>query len=227
MRGLHILITLFICIFSVQLQSQVNVRVGFTSQYTPALTNNMIFDVYNEDRPWLEKKMPKLHFMNGVQLGLRLKTNALAFEAGWERMNRNRTAFGLNPQTSKVETEELSYYINSYFVGLDMYTGRYGMGAQINFSNFKIQSLEQASETKLTYMQDAAINVRFNLAYRISTYYYFSAYLKPFVQVPMGSIDLKPFGEKLIPNAVGQISNYDQQFWFYGISLIFYNGPQE
>jgi hypothetical protein len=187
----------------------------------------MIFDIYNDEFPWLEKKMPNLHFMNGVQIGLRLKTNALAFEAGWERMNRNRKAFGLNPLTSTVETEELSYYINTYFLGLNMYAGRYGMGAQLNVSNYKIQSLEQESETKLTYLKETGINTRFNVAYRITTYYYFSAYLKPFVQVPFGNINLKPFGEKLIPNGVGQISNYDQKFWFYGISLVFYNGPQE
>jgi len=61
--------------------SQVNIKIGYAGAYVLAPETNQLIDQYNvTNQSVLNEQMPTLHWMHGIDMGLRYSWNAFNFE---------------------------------------------------------------------------------------------------------------------------------------------------
>lgn len=169
------------------------------------------------------KPMSGLGFLNGINLGARyLIGENGGFEFSYEGLTKSTTAIGENTDGSLFE-EELFYSFRQYMIGYQSIAGNIGIGTSIGLNNFRIRQEISTSEEKETFLGQSQFTARINLSYYLKSNNTVSLAFQPYVQFPIGSIDLNELADRLdIPSS----PSFSDSFFSYGLTIVFYNGRQ-
>jgi hypothetical protein len=203
--------------------AQFNVKIGFNSAYSKFKVNNEILKDYNTENSFLEQGFKELHIMHGVVLGLRYRWDNLGLDISWENMSRNRDAFGEDLSGGPF-MNELFYTMNSLSAGLENYFGSFGYGAALENRQFRVKTKISGLDKKKTILSQTEYSARFYLLLQIQQSNKVSLVFRPYVQYPFKAYNFDPLEENLLETSSPE-DNMDKP-WVFGLSIIFYNGPQ-
>lgn len=206
------------------LSGQLNFKVGYSFGYTNMTDANRIHQAYNESKPGIVEVLKEIHWMHGIEVGVRQKWESVGLEISYQNLGRDRSAIGLELDESTFE-KTLFYSTRSYSFALENYFGPFGYGASIGRTKMKVSTdIEGISSTKRPLMSDANLSSQFYLLLAAPGTKTVSLTIKPYISINWGGFDLSNLEPELKVDTGLDLS--DIQPIFFGVSLLFYNGPQ-
>jgi hypothetical protein len=203
--------------------AQLNIKVGYSPAFGSFNPINNLFDLYNsENAETLENSFSNLHFLHGIDVGVRYNFANFAVEFGWENLNRDRSSLLYNPGDDTFTSELYKFSFTSLSLGFDTYINRFGFGAGIYSQKLRIRREIGNDNLNLVSQSEYALDLHVNIAFRTSSNVSFV--LKPYYRLPLGSYNLQPFVDDLFSNIV--VDLVPVKMGFYGARLVFYNGRQ-
>ena len=219
-------IILIILLFGIYtpLSAQFNIAVGYSLGYTNAdETNALVYD-FNEvfrDSSIFGNPMEELHFLHGINVGLRWKYESFAFELNWENMNRTREALGENSQDQLFE-KSVTYSINNYSASLESTLGVFGFGIGAGLRNFKIKQEIANTNEKRAFLEDSQYFLKPFVSINLIGGEKVGLSIKPYFNFPLNTIPLNALSEEFELGG----SSRKERLWMAGVSFVFYNGAQ-
>ena len=220
------LLSICLLIFlSTVLSGQLNFKVGYSFGYTNMNDANRIHQAYNESKPGIVEVLKEIHWMHGIEVGVRQKWESVGVEISYQNIGRDRSAIGLELDESTFE-KTLFYGARTYSLALENYFGPFGYGASIGRTKMKVSTdIEGISRTKRPLMSDANLSSQFYLLLSAPGTKTVSLTIKPYISINWGGFDLSNLEPELKVDTGLDLS--DIQPTFFGVSLLFYNGPQD
>lgn len=204
---------------------QLNFKVGYSFGYTAMKDANTIHQAYNDSKPGIVELMKDIHWMHGIEVGVRRKWESVGLELSYQNLGRDRTAIGLEADDSAFE-KTLFYSTRTYAFALENYFGPFGYGASIGSTRMKVQTdIAGINSTKRPLMSDASLSSQFYLLLSAPGTKTVSLTIKPYVSVNWGGFNLSALEPELNVDTGLDLSDINPTF--FGISLLFYNGPQD
>jgi hypothetical protein len=213
---------LLFVVLSSKVSSQVNIKIGYNLDYSSFQSHNALLKSYNESNSWLTQEFNNVGFLNGVQIGARLRNEFAGIDISWERTAAERNASGVNPSNLTVN-QNLAYKLNRYSVGFEVYPKIVGIGANISYERFSISNSVDGLEAKNQILKEDRFSNRFYLIFTASGTERLGISLQPYVSIPWSHYNISPLKSYL---DVRTDQHNIQQNLHFGFSLVFYNGPQ-
>ena len=206
------------------LSAQFNIAVGYSLGYTPADEINRLVSDFNVtfNENYFGDEMPELHYLHGINVGLRWKYDLVSLELNWERMNRTREALG-ETALDQVFRKTIYYNINNYTAGLESNFGNFGLGLAIGLRNFEIKEEIGSTNKRRSFLDDQQYFLKPTLSVNLAGGENVGLTIKPYLQIPLNTIGLDPLSDELDLDPTGS----EEPLWMGGISFIFYNGSQD
>ncbi|WP_235297288.1 hypothetical protein [Portibacter marinus] len=205
-----------------KVSGQLNVRIGYNLDYASYNVHNQIIEQFNSERPWLNEKFKPLRFSNALQFGARIRRSFVGWDLNFERSKIERSASGNMPGSGNF-SKSIDYVTYRLGTGIEFYGNVFGLGANIYFERFNIStSVDNAEITENTFRNDRLGSKIYFIATSTGTER-LSISLQPYVAIPFTAYDLNPLATSL------NLTNYGsarQRNLHFGVSLVFYNGPQ-
>ncbi len=217
-KTIYIFSGILLCI---AMHAQINIKVGYNAQYTPLTSTNSLFSTYNKNTADISSKYKSFHFMHGLDFGLRyMITSSMGIEAGFTKLfsGDNKSARDVNGTIVKDEWR-ISHRMIS--MGIENYLGWFGYGVHLGQSKWQYLKDFPGASSKQEVNSNNLYALKFNLiiqaqsgknAFALKPYYYY-----PLSKKNIDSVDV----------ALNNTSNFTvENFQGFGLSVIFYNGPQ-
>ncbi|MBK9687371.1 MAG: hypothetical protein IPO65_06285 [Saprospiraceae bacterium] len=218
----HLFAFLIVLTVLAEVKSQLNVKVGYNAQYTEYKETNKLFASFNKNTTDLNQPFEAFHFMHGLELGARMMiSNRTAIDGGFTSLFTTDNASARNI-SGTITNDEWRISQRVWAIGLEKYYRIFGFGVQLG--NVKTNYLRDypGAKSKLSVYSESYYNVRFCLILQAKTRRNAFA-LKPYYNYPLSSIDIGAI-DKALNNSSGTAIN--ERLSSYGISIVFYNGPQ-
>ena len=184
---------------------------------------NEIISRFNDDKPFLEQPLNEINFLSGLELGLRYRIGISAFEIGWGSGSAEAEAFGTDNGTPFQEAMTTSF--RTYSIGVDNFLGDFGFGASLGNRRLKITTDISGFDRDRTVMTDTGLSSRFHIFYQVKSNSV-SLTLKPYIEIPWDSYNVSALNKEYFPDSTIPDDAFDTDITIFGISLLFYNGPQ-
>jgi hypothetical protein len=202
--------------------AQLNVKVGYCTQYNTFKQTNNLFKNYNSSSSEISKKYKSFHFLHGLELGLRYHvTETLAFDLGLSSVSTldNKTSRLINAVVIKDEWKISNRFIA---LGIENIYGTFGYGVQLGYSKWKYLKDFVGADSKQTIYEDNSLNLRFNFIIQAKSGNTAFA-LKPFYNYPFSKENISVVDKTLNGSTA---NNVMENFQGFGLGVVFYNGPQ-
>lgn len=209
----HILI-LFLCLnsfYNCLVAQSFAMRGGYQIGFTDSKVMNAIVDQYNNTRSWLDRPMPKIKFLDGFHVGLQF-TYKIPFELMWVGRYRKISAEGTpSGQAKGVRSLDLQYHGVSFgLIPFRLKKMPIGFGLSLDFNTlrFDTQKTEQPKEILLRQFNFAGslfMTLQIQIIKRLSID------IRPYVQIPIGRVDIYPVEQKLNPKNTAKQAPEDFQ----------------
>ncbi len=201
--------------------AQLNMKAGFTTMYIQASDFNGVIQEFNiAEAEQLQNPIPDLHFLNGIQVGLRYKFDVIMVDFTWENTLRKRDGFG---ETADGALFEREYFFNFNTLSLSLetrLTPNFHFSAGVGRRTFRIRREIGNSDKKINISKSDQYYLQVKPIFVISPYARTPLALSPFVIYPLSEIGLGGFREDLdLPSA-----NSNERFVSFGLSLVYYYG---
>ena len=220
-KQLSAIFTLFVLLVS-SVQGQLNIKIGYSLDYSKYTINNAILKSYNESYSSLTENFRDVHFSNGLQLGLRFKSQFLALDANWERVSNEKSAKGING--SKAFTTNLDYALNRYSIGIEACPSQIGIGTNVYYQQITINSIDNDSDLKEKILRDGDFGSKVYLIFSAPGTNLMSFSLQPYLMIPWTATNYFDLNDYL--NQPSSLTTFNQRNIHFGLSIIFYNGKQ-
>jgi len=203
--------------------AQINIKVGYNGGYANLDKTNNLFDQFNAQNPSATESFENIHYLHGLELGARYSFfENLAFEMGFSSINNSNKSTGLTSSTGNQINEEWKISLSNYYVGLDMRLYKaFGIGANIGYQQLKYKAALDGASKKDDISSENQLNTRLYLVFEFeSDNVSFS--MRPYVSFGLDQYDISEFNGTLI----GTKPIIKEDIMVYGVSFMFYNGPQ-
>jgi hypothetical protein len=203
------------------MQAQINLKVGYNAQYTPFTETNKLFEIYNSKTADISTKYKSFHFMHGLDLGFRyMISGSLGLEAGFTNLfsGDHQSTKNINNVISKDEWRISNRYIS---LGFENYFKWFGYGVHLGQSKWKYLKDFPGASSKQAVYNSNVYALRFNLILQAQSGKNAFA-LKPYYYYPLASKNIDAVDVALNNSSTLTIENFQG----FGLSIIFYNGPQ-
>lgn len=208
---------------------QLNFKVGYSFGYTQMTDANILHRAYNDSKdypgkPGIVEIMKDLHWMHGIEVGVRQKWESVGVEISYQNLGRDRSALGLELDETAFE-KTLFYSTRTYSLALENYFGPVGYGASIGRTKMKVSTdIDGINNTKRPLVSDGNLSSQFYLLLAAQGTKTVSLTIKPYVSINWGGFNLSKLEPEL--NVETTLDLTDVQPTFFGVSVLFYNGPQ-
>ncbi len=215
---------LFLC-SSHSVFSQINIKVGYSIGYADLGTAESVFDRFNAINPQAEQVLSPARFYHGVDLGLRYKFSNWALDLGLSSASGNSEAINVFQENGSLGNDEWRISLVNYYIGLENRFGPFGIGANIGNQTMKFGTNFSNTSGKRTVYEETALNSKFYFIIEVpSKSVAFS--LRPYVSTTWAPYNLSEVEQLFDPQSTIPESELDQDLVMFGISFLFYNGPQ-
>ncbi len=227
------IVAIFFLIGSFQLvQAQLNFKIGYNASYFKADKFNTIFADYNGKNKLAYSNFRPIYFMNGVEMGLRYRSEFIALEAQWitNFADRSQSQWTDANQTVK-QNQRVGISNQSFGGGLSFQFGKIGVGASVDRSyvNFSKKFIGQPKKTNIydRALQYNSLSLFINFEGKMSKILHFVA--RPYVQIPLNAdVRTLPLYKKISPTGDLIFADGDaQNMTLMGMKFIFFNGRQQ
>lgn len=207
------------------LLGQTNLKVGYAFGYSKLDQTKSVFDRFNTLNPQAEKKLTPVKYYHGIDLGLRYKFNHFGIELGLSSVSGNTEALNVIQGNGTLGKDEWKMSIVNYSIGLENYFGSFGYGASIGTQKLKYKTNFETSDDKKTIFDESVLSSKFYLILEVpSNSIAFS--IRPYISTTWKPYNIQDVELLLNPSSDLPASDFDQDLVMYGISFLFYNGPQ-
>lgn len=215
------------------LSAQFNVKIGYAMARVSPEINNQILTKFNDQQAAgfdQYTPLPLLKYVNGVNLGLRYKVGGSSLEINWENLSRARSSVGITrpelPALPVSFRQEFEYSFNMFLLTFESQYESFGIGTSLG-KNFVAMTQKTTGGDKFSFFNNEVdanqLFARFHLSLTFKGRGTVAFALKPYVQIPLGNINLTPIAEKLdVTN-----TDYQESYSMFGLSFNFYNGRQD
>ncbi len=224
-------ILLLICSLQVSLLfSQLNMKAGFTSLYTPASQFNAEIAAFNnQEEVRLQNPIPELHFLNGLQIGVRYSFDRISTDLTWENTLRKRVGFGEDPDTKSLFEREYFFNFNALSFNIETHISpnfHFSVGAgrrnlrirrEINGSNKRIDIFDTPQEHYFLQIKPIFI---------LSPSSKTPLAITPFFLYPLSLTQLQDFQEDIGLNSTTPRPSVSERFTSFGLSIVYYYGTR-
>lgn len=213
---------------SIKGEAQINVKIGYGTAVVGAGVNNDILYTFNDQKrselsDSLSIPFTGLGFVHGLNLGIRYKfSENSGFELNWQNLTRSKEAVG-EIDNSSLFQQELFYAFNQFYVAYQSQFNSFGMGVGLGYNRVKIKDRIASSDFKQTILKQSQMFAKVNFSIYFESKETVSFAIQPFFQIPLEDINLNPLKNALDVNTSDDAL---EGFKMFGISFIFYNGPQ-
>lgn len=218
---------LCLLIFSLtnNVSGQINLKVGYAFGHTNLEQTKSLFDNFNANNPQADKELSPINNYHGIELGVRYKFKHFGIELGLSSISGSSEALNVFQSDGSLGSDEWKISMINYSIGLENYFGNFGYGANIGFQKLKYRADIDGSKSKKTVFNESVLNSKFYLILEIpSNRISFS--LRPFISTTWEPYNIKAVELVFDPQSTIPNSDFDQNIVVYGISFLFYNGPQ-
>ncbi|MCP4438758.1 MAG: hypothetical protein GY810_07420 [Aureispira sp.] len=160
---------------------------------------NAIVDQYNNTRTWLDTPMPKIKFLDGFHVGIHF-TYKIPFELMWAGRYKKMTAEGTpSGQQKGSRTLNLQYHgLSLGLIPLRLKKLPLGLGFSFDFNVLKFDTkLSDQAKEKVLQQFNFASSMFFTAQFPL--FRHLTIDIRPYIQVPIGKVDLYPLEQKLDP----------------------------
>lgn len=216
------IVFIFLLLLMTEGRAQFNVKVGYNAQYTEYKETNKLFSHFNKNTADLNQPFEAFHFMHGLELGARVMiSNRTAIDGGFTSLFTTDNASARNI-AGTITNDEWRISQRVLSLGIENYYRIFGFGVQLG--NVKTNYLRDypGAKKKLSVYSESYYNIRFCLILQAKTGRNAFA-LKPYYNYPLSNINISAVDRAL--NG-GTSDKLDEKLSSYGISIVFYNGPQ-
>jgi len=201
---------------------QLNLSVLYSASYSQPDVHQSIIDQYNADRPGLTSSFEDIRFLNGYGLGLRYKVDRIAFNTRWENQVDRLQASGTDNNNADFE-QDLFFKLTTFSFGLEsFFSEHFSIHGSFEFNNARYRT-EINDQDKFDLANDWATGSTFSIGYNFIGGNLMHVSLRPFVHISWTNHDLTGLHTALNPDQTTS-SDFDEEFFNFGIKLIFYNG---
>lgn len=218
MRGIKVLFTLLLIFMASSIaRAQFNLKIAYNPIYGSFSGINAVQNAYISDDGEVLDGFGDLHFMHGIQLGIRYRVGTFGVELGWESLAGDREALALNPNSEVFTTREYDYDLRTWSFALDQYFRPFGFGAAITRTNFSAGRVRGNNNIPL--IDESKWGLRFQLNLIIQESSRVSLLLRPYYQFYFGDYNIERLATDLNNTAASR-----ESLSYFGLSLVFYNG---
>lgn len=218
---------LCLLIFSLtnNLYGQLNLKVGYNIGYAKLDQTKSIFDRFNDINPQAEKKLSTVNIYNGIELGFRYRFENFGIDIGLSSMSGNSEALNVFQNDGSLGKDEWKLSLINYSIGLENYFGNFGYGATIGTQKLKYKTDFISSDGKKTVFDQSALNSKFYLIIEVpSNKIAFS--IRPYISTSWKPYNIQDVELLFDAQSTRPEFEFDQDLIVYGLSFLFYNGPQ-
>lgn len=220
---IRIYVVALILLIGLSLSAQFNLKVGYEYNRSDVTSIMNLINQYNADRPFLEKPLDQIKNKSGLALGVRYRFYTTSIEMFAHRYTGESQALG-NDNGDDFE-ERLTNSNVYYGFALENQFGHYGFGGSLGYETLKFKSRISGSD------QDREFLNQRELAGRIYLNFEFPANkialsIKPYYHFSLGEYNLVPFKDEFLPNIDVNTADLVMKPTSWGVTFIFYNGPQ-
>lgn len=203
------------------LQAQLNIKVGYTVTYTNPSVTNAILNDYNSANEFLTDGFNELHYLHGMQGGLRYRIDDVAFEATWHNKYNTLRSSGLDINDNDI-SRDLRFRYGSYSLGMEAYlTRNVGLGGTFDLTNVRFRTDVAGVDNVYTISSEWGSSSHFYLSINMPGNDILTFSLKPYVQIPWSSVNLNPLQTEL---GTPSLAEPNEKYLNFGLQLVFYNG---
>jgi len=222
---LKYILCLFIISMTFTVNGQTNIKVGYIFGYSNLEQTKSIFDRFNINNPQAEKKLSPVKFYNGIELGLRYKLQNFGFELTVSTASGSAEALNVFQSNGTLGKDEWSTSLLNFSFGLENYFGSLGYGATIGTQKLKYKTNFETGDDKKTIYNESVLNSKFYLIFEVQANL-LSFSIRPYVSTTWKPYNIHDVELTIDPQSTLPKSEFDQDLIVYGVSLLFYNGPQ-
>lgn len=208
------------------MQAQINLKVGYTGSYAEMEIADQIFDRINANSPDRTKDLGNIRIRHGMELGLRYTIGVFAIDAGVSSMTGSTDGENLTLSTGVIGNAMYRSSLTNYFVGLENQFGFFGYGGNIGYLNLKYKTDINGGSDLTTIYNERILASKFYLNLEAKGDGIAFA-IRPYVMVPWEPYNLEAVESNYNENITMPSSNYSQESMIFGISVLFFNGPQK
>ena len=204
---------------------QLNLKVGYNLGYAKLNQTKSIFDRFNLINPQAEKELSPVNFYNGIELGLRYRFENFGIDIGISSMSGNSEALNVIQNDGSLGKDDWKISLVNYSIGLENYFGTFGYGATIGTQKLKYKTNFISSGGRKTVFDQSVLNSKFYLIIEVpSNKVAFS--IRPYISTTWKPYNIQDIELLFEPGSSRPESEFDQDLIVYGLSFLFYNGPQ-
>jgi len=224
LKLLKSLVCLLIFCTAINLNGQVNLKVGYSLGHTNMEQTKSIFDRFNTNNPQAEQKLTPTNLFHGIELGLRYRFQNFGIDLGLSTISGNSEAHNVFQEDGSLGNDQWKTSIVSYSIGLENYFGAFGYGANIGTQKLKYKTNFTNSDGKKTVFDESVLTSKFYLILEVpSNVVAFS--FRPYIATTWKPYNIQGIEMLFDPQSTLPKSDFDQDLVVYGISFLFYPGP--
>ena len=207
------------------LSAQLNLKVGYSVGYTNLDKTQTIFDRFNAINPQAEKELSSVDFYHGIDLGLRYKLGDFGLEIGLNSNSGSSEAINVFQSGGSLGSDEWKISIFNYYVALENYFDTFGYGASIGTQRLTYRTDFESTQGKKKIYEESVLNSKFYLIIEVpSKLVAFS--IRPYVSTTWQPFNIQDVELAFEPQSTRPASEFDENVLMFGLSFVFYNGPQ-
>ena len=204
--------------------TQVNLKVGYNLGYTNTADLDELIAKFNSSNDYrISKHLGTVNYTSGIDVGVRYSFGSSSVEMAFDNLSTEKEALGEEPVDGSLFKEV--YYFNQKGLSFSLETRSdklgWGIGLLRRTYSFKTNIATSNEKRDVLNQSSWALKAHTSIVFGGTSNISFA--IKPFYIFPLSRIDLSPLASEW--NIVLQ-NPYKERFGTFGLSFVFYNGPQ-
>lgn len=208
---------LVICtVFATSVTAQFNSKVGYSAMYLNMDKVSSIFESYSvENEDLLASDLSPVSFAHGLELGVRYRISNLTFELGIISGQGETTAVLQTGAEEKWKVSNFDYHFN-----VVQHINNWSFGAGVARQQLRLRQFNSTTSQFVDMTHEQNWNGRVFFQVEVPSRLVSFAF-RPYYQFSFDSYDTTAVSDALGVDAAG-----DQSLKIFGLSILFFNGPQ-
>jgi hypothetical protein len=209
---------------------QLQFKIAYDASYFNPDKINTILSTYNAQNDLAISKFKPVRTTSGLEVGVRYKMDIIAIEGSLVvASSPKRQEVWTDASRKDKKFQSLNVSNQNFSTGLSFHFGKIGFGAAYGFNYFNVsRKFNQDSKRNKILAKSLQYNsINFFLNYEGKMNNNMSFALRPYFQLPLGTVDLTDIQKGILPNAGNLFTDGNEQnMTRMGLKLLFFNGRQ-
>jgi len=206
---------------SYSLNAQLRINSGYDLSFTTNSVANKILDNYNATNSEVISPFGSFGLSNGLLFGLRYELEFLGVEATWVYRFDNEKAV-LSEINGVTKSTELLGRFQTFSIGIDNQFDWFSYGGSFDFNLTNIKAKIDEQDSKSLFLKENNYSATFYFGFSTSRSNQIRLSLRPFIKIPITSIDYNALDIKL--NQGTTLNDSKGRPLIFGLRIIFTNG---